>query len=154
MSSQIKNIAIVGGSGQIGSVIVDNLLKADRFKVTAVTRPDSKSKFPDGVEVKKGEYDDLEFLQKALTGQDALIVALGLSAPEQVQKDFITAASKAEVPYCLTNYWSSDGANKELYDAMPLLQEKGQFNKQIEDLGKSSWLAYVSEGSVHFGVIG
>lgn len=150
MPSRIRNIAIVGGSGQVGSVIVDNLLKADRFELTAITRPSSKSEFPDGVDVKKIEYDDIEGLQKALTGQEALIIALGLGAPGQVQKDFITAAAKAEVPYILTNYWSSDGSNKKLYDAMPLLQEKGEFHKQIEEQGKSGWLAIANNQWIDF----
>ena len=131
MAPAVKNIVIIGGTGQVGGSILSALLDAKHFSITCITRPDSKSKLPDGVKVAKGEYDDKKFLEDTLKGQDALIVALGLSAPPKVQEDLIEVAAKVELPWIMTNYWSSDGHNEELVKAMPTLQEKNKFHLSL-----------------------
>ena len=80
--NQIENIAIVGVSfrphfpttetrvllilgkaaGQVGTYIVEALVKTGKHQVTAITREDSTIKVPAGVITKKVNYDDPESL--------------------------------------------------------------------------------------------
>ncbi|EOO02371.1 putative -like family protein [Phaeoacremonium minimum UCRPA7] len=78
-STNIKNVAVVGGSGTIGVYIVKELL-ATGFYVTVLTRDDSKSSFPAGVTVKKVDYSSLESLKEALAGHDAVVSAIATPA--------------------------------------------------------------------------
>lgn len=48
--------------GSVGKYLVDELVKTGKHKVTAITRSDSTSKPPAGVEVKKVNYDDQDSL--------------------------------------------------------------------------------------------
>lgn len=50
----------VGGS--VGKYVVDELVKTGKYKVSAITRDDSTSKVPAGVEVKKVNYDNQDSL--------------------------------------------------------------------------------------------
>ncbi|KAI1878014.1 hypothetical protein JX265_002382 [Neoarthrinium moseri] len=70
----IKNVAVVGGSGNVGKPIVAGLLAAG-FNVTALTRESSSSTFPDGVKVKKVDYESVDSIKEALQGQDAVVSA-------------------------------------------------------------------------------
>jgi len=55
MSSPIKNVAIVGASGNIGSQIVKALLASSNPPtITAITREDSDAKFDSRLKVAKG----------------------------------------------------------------------------------------------------
>ncbi|KAJ7573845.1 hypothetical protein C8J56DRAFT_1173314 [Mycena floridula] len=70
MSNYIEKVAIVGAGGQMGSYIVEALLKTGKHHVTAITRIDSTCNLPTGVDIKKV---DSASLVAALQGQDALI---------------------------------------------------------------------------------
>ncbi|ORY70031.1 uncharacterized protein BCR38DRAFT_98117 [Pseudomassariella vexata] len=77
--SSIKNVAVVGASGNVGKAIVDALLAAD-FTVTALTRASSNSTFPSGVAVQKVDYESVDSLKSALQGQDAVVSAAATAA--------------------------------------------------------------------------
>jgi hypothetical protein len=64
-----------------------SLLSAKRFKIIAITRESSSSVLPkDGlITTQKGDYDSSSFLHTALSGQDALVLALGGTALIQPQ---------------------------------------------------------------------
>lgn len=69
----------------------------NNLDVTVITRASSTSTFP-GVpdnKIIRGEYGP-EFYRKALTGQDALILAVGMEALA-AQKDLIDAAAEVGV---------------------------------------------------------
>lgn len=65
MSSPIKNLAIVGASGNIGSKIVEALLASSQPPtITAITREDSNAKFDTRLKVVKGSsYMRLGFIE-------------------------------------------------------------------------------------------
>jgi putative NADH-flavin reductase len=67
------------GSGNVGKPIVDELLAAG-FSVTALTRPSSTATFPDGVTVKKVDYESSDSLKEAFAGQDAVVSAIATPA--------------------------------------------------------------------------
>lgn len=91
----IKNVAVIGGSGNVGKAIVQELLAAG-FVVTALTRSSSSSTFPDGVKVKKVDYESIDSLKEAFGGQDVVVSAIATPAV-QGQKTIIDAAIAAGV---------------------------------------------------------
>ncbi|KAI9675320.1 MAG: hypothetical protein M1817_001223 [Caeruleum heppii] len=142
MSSKdrITNVTVVGASGLVGGEIVKSLLDSGSFNVTALSRQDSTANFAPGVSVKKGDYKSPGFLESALRGQDVLIITLAVTTAPDVQSDLIKAAANAGVPWVLPNEWGQDGANPELAAAVPLLGHKAKYRKEIEELGRSSWI--------------
>ncbi|KFY93012.1 hypothetical protein V500_03956 [Pseudogymnoascus sp. VKM F-4518 (FW-2643)] len=140
LESYVKNIIIVGASGQLGSQLVDNLLQKSRFNIAALSRWDSDATFPSRVQVLKGDYNSSEFLESALQGQDVLIVAFGFDVPLNLEAQIIDAAGRAEVPWIIPNEWSGDGMNEKLCEVFSLLGDKRKYRKQIEGLEKCAWI--------------
>ena len=75
-----------------------SLLDTGKHNVTAITRPDSKSTLPDGVHVKKVDYEDHSSIVDALRGQDALIITMSIFAGDEQQDKLLQAAADADVP--------------------------------------------------------
>lgn len=103
----IRNVAIVGASGNQGSYIVNELLATGKHTVTAITREDSSSTFPQGVHVSKINYASQDSIVAALKGQDALIITMSTTAPQEQVKQLIEAAAKAGVKWVIPNEWGS-----------------------------------------------
>ena len=106
--SYLKNIAIAGASGVIGTPIIDHLLKAGKHNITALTRSGSKAKFPDNVKAAEVDYEDKASLASALAGQDVLLICLSVATPIAVEKRLMEAAAEAEVRWIVPNEWSPD----------------------------------------------
>jgi putative NADH-flavin reductase len=84
------------GSGNLGSVILKELLKSGLFEITVLTRESSTHKFPEEVNIVRVDYTNLESLTKALEGQDALVSTVApLAVPSQ--RMLIDAAVKSSV---------------------------------------------------------
>ena len=128
-------------TGTIGKFITKSLLETGKHKITALTRGGSSSKAPEGVDTKIINYDDSATLVDALKGQDALIVTLSAMAPPEQQTKLIDAAAAANVPWVIPNEygygWENSGAGKDTF----LGTRTEPYRKQIEQLGKSSWIA-------------
>ncbi|KAI0810114.1 hypothetical protein GGR55DRAFT_689283 [Xylaria sp. FL0064] len=95
MSSPIKNVAVVGGSGNLGRVVVRELVNAG-FSVTALTREGSTATFPAGVASKAVDYSSIASLTAALEGQDALVSTIATAAIAS-QQPLVDAAVAAGV---------------------------------------------------------
>ncbi|KDN71227.1 putative NmrA-like family protein [Colletotrichum sublineola] len=91
----VKKVVVVGGSGNLGSHIVDGLL-ASGFEVTALSRKESSATFPPEVAVKKVDLNSVEEVTEALQGQDAVVSAVG-TAGYTSQKTLADAAVAAKV---------------------------------------------------------
>ena len=141
---QPRNIAIVGGSGQIGTPTVAALLDVGIHNITAITRADSISSFPPNVKVFRGSYDDAAFIISALEGQDILILQLSLTAPSGVGINFIDAAAKVGVPWVLPTEFGCDNGNQKLRNEVLAVTVKDQYRERIEQLGVSSWIGIVN----------
>ncbi|KAI9701613.1 MAG: hypothetical protein M1820_006384 [Bogoriella megaspora] len=139
--NHIENVAVVGAGGNMGSYIVDAMLQEGKHKITAITRPDSDSKIPEGVTVKKVNYDSAEELADALKGQDALIITLSARAAPEQQLRLIEAAAAANVRWIMPNAWGYDVQNKQLRVDTLLDGRWGPVVDRIKELGKSSWVA-------------
>lgn len=133
----LKNIAIVGAGGNIGSYILSALLSNPHFNITALTRTDSTATFPPSITVTHIDYSNPSTLVTALTGQDCLIITLSVTA-RTAQDALIRAAALAHVPWILPNEFgmhNSEAAQKETVGFA-----KTHARELIEELGVSSWI--------------
>ncbi|KAH8204438.1 hypothetical protein TruAng_001354 [Truncatella angustata] len=152
--SHVRNVAIVGATGSVGKFIVDELLKAGKHNVTAITRANSDIAIPAGVKVAKVDYDDHSSLVNALEGQEVLIITMSVRAPPESQIKLIDAAAEAGVPFVIPNNWGCDMSNDKLGDEIFLGEGNRAVRKHIQDLGKSSWISIVSNFWYEFSLGG
>lgn len=156
MADTLKNITLVGASGNLGSRTLDSILAHGKHNVTVIARPSSKANYPPSVTVKKGEYKDAAFLESALEGQDVLILMLSFAAlPDQHR--LFEAAGKAGVKYVLPSTWGAPIGNDKQAAEVPLMQAKRDDHAKIEALGMK-WITFVTNGwidySLQYGVYG
>ena len=104
--------------GQVGKHLTEGLLKNGKHTVTAISRPGSTNKLPEGVRVARVDYsgDDDSALVEALRGQDALIITMAVTAPPGTINKLSRAANKAGVPYVLPNWMGHDDRNRKFTD--------------------------------------
>ncbi len=140
--NHVRNIAIVGAGGQIGSYMARALLATGSHTVTALTRADSKSPMPEGITVKHINYDEPSTLVAALKGQDVLIITMAVTAPPETQNKLIDAAAEAGVPWILPNEYSSDPTNESMQKEILLGDGRVKIRQHIEELGVSSWIGF------------
>ena len=126
--------------GRVGKYIAESLLKTGKHRVTAITRADSTSEIPDGVEVKKVNYDNQDTLVQALQGQEVLIITMGVMAPPEQEYKLFEAAATANVKWIVPNEWGADGTNEQLGRDIMYGPAKAAARKYIEQLGNSSWI--------------
>ncbi|KAJ4377478.1 hypothetical protein N0V83_000303 [Neocucurbitaria cava] len=140
-NNQIKNIAIVGASGNIGSQIATALLAKGQFNITAISRAESKGTFPQGIKIAHIDYNNPDTIVKALKGQEVLIITMGVLAAPDTQTKLIRAAAEAGVPWVLPNeygMYTSEEVQNELIGP-----GKAKDRQLIEELGVSSWIGVV-----------
>ncbi|KAF7548669.1 hypothetical protein G7Z17_g6905 [Cylindrodendrum hubeiense] len=142
MSPQGRKIAIVGGTGTVGSVTLPALLAKNVHTITAISRGDSTATFPDGCIVKKGSYEDEDFLVSALQGQDVLVIQLSRFAMD-AQAPLTRAAVKAGVKYILPTEFGSDIEALQMVEEQLPLRGKAERRKLVEELG-GTWIAVVN----------
>ncbi|KAI5203333.1 NAD(P)-binding protein [Aureobasidium subglaciale] len=92
--STIRNVAIIGASGNFGTPIT-KALSTSNFNITIITRSSSTTLHPPGIPIKRVDYDPPS-LTKAFANQDAIICVVGPGGIP-LQKTFIDAALAAEV---------------------------------------------------------
>ncbi|KAK9237147.1 hypothetical protein V1525DRAFT_442962 [Lipomyces kononenkoae] len=141
VKNYIKNVAIVGAGGNIGKFITEALLKTGKHNVTAITREDSSSLMPPGVNVAHVNYDDQPSLVTALQGQEALIITMSVMAPPEQHRKLIEAAATAGVPWVFPNEFGLDPFNTEISNDVFLGRARAKNRDYIEQLGKSSWIS-------------
>ncbi|KAK9320538.1 hypothetical protein V1517DRAFT_264202 [Lipomyces orientalis] len=144
-SNRIEKVAIVGAGGQVGKHIAEHLLKTGKHVLTAIARPSSTSKLPEGVQVVRVDYsgDDDAALVEALRGQQVLIITMAVAAPNDTISKLVRAAAKAGVPYVLPNWFGHDAANNTLCDDSLLSRNRDHICAEIENLGVSSYVLLV-----------
>jgi hypothetical protein len=135
--NHLKEIAIVGASGTIGSHIVSALLAKKNFNITAISHTDSKGIFPPGVIRSNVDYNDPSTLISVLCGKDALIITMAVTAAKDTSTKLIRAAATAGVPWILPNefgmYNTEEAQNDTVGDG------KTKDRRLIEELGMS-WI--------------
>ncbi|KAK0630443.1 hypothetical protein B0T17DRAFT_220991 [Bombardia bombarda] len=94
----IKTVAVLGGSGNLGPFIVQELVSAG-FAVTGITRESSTNstpKYPDGLPIKSIDFTSFDALKEVFDGQDAVVSIVG-SPGIAAQKTAVDAAVAAGV---------------------------------------------------------
>ncbi|KAM0189126.1 hypothetical protein ACHAPI_010144 [Fusarium lateritium] len=140
MAKQIKNVALAGASGSLGSKILRALLDKNEFHVTALVRK-QRDDLPTGAEVKVVDFDSPDALSKALIGQDALIDAT--SPDPALSLRLVNAAGAAGVYRLIPAEFGSDPENPAAR-ALPAFAAKAQAYQHIQKLGeegKITWTA-------------
>ncbi|MFD9961789.1 NAD(P)H-binding protein [Amycolatopsis sp. NPDC058986] len=100
-------ILVTGATGNVGRLVVDELLSIGATAVRALTVSPKRANLPAGVEVAKGYLGKLETLPDALDGVDTVYLA---PVPETV-KEFTELAKKAGVKRIVV--LSGEGADEE-----------------------------------------
>ncbi|KUJ19446.1 NAD(P)-binding protein [Mollisia scopiformis] len=149
--THIQNIAIMGATGNLGSLVVKHLLQSHKkFNITAITRSDSTSTLPDhpSLIVKKGDYSSPEFLASAFAGQEAVIFTLYHTAVPEQEVKYIEAAAAAGVKWILPVEFGGDNAHPHMSTFVPVHAKKTAPRKRIEELSKTheglKWIGVVT----------
>jgi hypothetical protein len=115
-------------------------VKTGKHTVTAISRADSKSTIPKGVEVVRVDYDNEDSLVSALKGQQFLIITLAVRGPPDTHDKLVQAAAKAGVPYIMPNVYGTDYTNKKLGEECLYGPTCDKHIAKIEELGASSYI--------------
>ncbi|KAI1179796.1 putative oxidoreductase CipA [Nemania sp. FL0916] len=144
--NRVKKVAVVGATGRVGKHVITSLLASGKHQVTAITRSDSGSGsgIPDRVTIAKVSYDDPSSLTTALSGHDALVITMAVTAPPNTQAKLIEAAAAAKVPFVLPNEWGVEPDRGTLGKDVLMGTALMAARQKVEELGKSSWIAMVT----------
>ncbi|KAH7397613.1 hypothetical protein BKA64DRAFT_695009 [Cadophora sp. MPI-SDFR-AT-0126] len=158
MSSQLKNIAIIGASGSVGKIILDALIRETRFNVTILTRASSKASFPAGITACNTDYSHTDLVE-AFKGQDAVISVVGLSGFGQ-QKSFIDAAVSAGVKRFIPSEFSSNTLSPAVLELLPMFGQKKEVLEYLKEKEASGltwtaiWPALLFDSGLKNGFLG
>ncbi|KAL7948746.1 hypothetical protein V8C42DRAFT_312219 [Trichoderma barbatum] len=141
MAAPFKNIALTGANGNVGTVILKALLEAGRFNVTVLRRINSTSTYPDTVKVVDVDFESVESLAAALTGQDVLLSAVGATALGDEQKKLVDASIAAGIKRIVPSEYGCDLTN-ELTAKLPVFARKVEVQKYLEEKVKTTPLTY------------
>lgn len=108
--SAIKNVTLVGGSGRLGTFVLDKLLASNTFNVQVLKRAGSSSTHPASTKVVEADFADLESLKAVFQGQDAVVSVVG-EAGILGQKPMVDAAIAAGVKLFLPSNFGSNMTN-------------------------------------------
>ncbi|KAF4631096.1 hypothetical protein G7Y89_g7039 [Cudoniella acicularis] len=158
MAEIIKNVILIGGSGNIGASILTALLSSPQFHTTILTRTASTKTFAPSLNVIKSDYSQSSLIS-AFTGQDAVVCALGAEGFKDEIK-IIDAAVKAGVKRFLPSEYGSNTLNAKTQALVPFFKMKGEvieYLKEKEEKGLS-WTAIPAgpafDWGLQFGLIG
>ncbi|KAI9146919.1 Bifunctional pinoresinol-lariciresinol reductase [Paramyrothecium foliicola] len=152
MAESIKNVAIVGASGNVGTQVLHAIIAQGGFNVTILVRKQLTETIPE-VTVKVVDFDSIDSLTEALQGQDAVVDAS--STPDSsLSMRLIDAAVACGVYRFLPSEFSSDPDNV-LARALPPFQGKAQVYDYIRKLGeekKITWTAVTNNAFLDWGL--
>lgn len=83
-----------------------------KHDITAITRSGSSATFPENVRRQPVDYSSHESLVDALRGQQALILTMSTSAPQDTQQKLISAAKEAGVQWILPSEYGTDHTDR------------------------------------------
>lgn len=143
----LKNIALIGASGDLGSHILEKLQASGQFNIRVLRRPTSHASFPPTVKVIDVLLDDVESLTEALRDQDAVVSALGTSQIPQ-QEHLAEACIRAGVQRLIPAEFGADIPNLKV-QSLPTFHPHTRIHKAVIEACETSSLTYTF---VHNGV--
>lgn len=136
-----KVVLVTGGTGSQGGAAVTHLLAAKKVRVRVLTRnlesPKAKSLAARGVELVKGDFDDVASLRTALAGVSAAYSVQqwtekgGTAAEELNGKQFADAVKASGSPHLV--YSSAEGVERN--SGLGHYESKWAIEQYIRDLG-------------------
>ena len=134
-------ILITGATGQLGSIVIDFLLKKrSPSQLVALVRDENKASDlkEKGVAIRVGNYDDTFSLDKAMQGIEKVLLIAGTDEDKRVQQhqNVVNAAKKAGVQ--LIAYTS-----RTLKDRSTVANQLMEGHFQTEDYIKASGVSYI-----------
>ena len=133
-------ILVTGATGQLGSIIIKNLLKkVSANEIAGLARDENKASSlkEQGVDIRIGNYDDTDSLEKAMQGIKKVLLIAGTDENKRVQQhqNVVDAAKKAGVQ-CIAY------TSRNLKDRDTLVNKLMLGHFQTEDYIISSGLNY------------
>ncbi|KAI9887324.1 MAG: hypothetical protein M1823_000840 [Watsoniomyces obsoletus] len=128
MSQTIKNVALLGASGNLGPTILEGLDKSGKFNITVFSRKESNATFPSHIKVIKTDYSESELVEQ-FKGQDAVISTLFGMVD---QRPIIDAAVKAGVKRFMPSEWGSDSTNPKGQEICPVFKPKADIVEYLK----------------------
>ncbi|KAF3903747.1 hypothetical protein ABW21_db0206939 [Orbilia brochopaga] len=143
--SSIKDVIVVGASGNLGPSILQALLTSSHFNVSVLTRAGSHSSstFPANVTVHASDYTP-ESLEAAFKGTDAVVSVIAGAALGE-QKKLIDAAVAAGVKRFIPSEFGSNTDNKDAQELVPVFSRKVEIKEYLEQraAGGLTWTGIV-----------
>ncbi|OBT87716.1 hypothetical protein VE02_04084 [Pseudogymnoascus sp. 03VT05] len=118
----IRNIAIAGASGDLGTPILQALISSNLFTITILTRHSSRAQFPPSIRVIRVDYTSIPSLTAALQNQDAVVSALTSEAMD-TQVPLIEASIAAGVKRFIPSEFGASVDNPKAA-TLPVYQSK------------------------------
>ncbi|PLB52318.1 NAD(P)-binding protein [Aspergillus steynii IBT 23096] len=130
-------IALAGASGNLGPAVLEQLLNAG-FEVTVLTRENKDNKFDTRAKVAQVDYNSLESLTSALTGQDVVVNTLGAGTiPREIHLRLVDAAVAAKVQRFIPSEFGSDTANPKAAK-VPVFGDKVAVQQHLKEASEKS----------------
>lgn len=149
----IQKVTLVGASGNLGRILLTQLLEATSLKITILQRASSKSTYPSdhsNLTIHSVDSWTLPHLTSALRGQDAVIAAFPL---RDLHSHLVLAeaayASESVVRFIPADYGSVDARSQRARDLVPLFGKKVEVRELLEKLsensgGRMTWTSLVN----------
>ncbi|KAL1881662.1 hypothetical protein Plec18167_003260 [Paecilomyces lecythidis] len=142
MPAAIKNVAVAGGTGTLGTHVVNALLDSGAFNVTVLTR-NSSAKVHPNISVKQVDYRSVESLIDALRGQDAVIDSTYSETDAASPCHLIDASIAAGVYRYIPPEFGSDPLNENV-QALPFFQRKATVTRHLFEKVKDTNLTWTA----------
>ncbi|KAK7549467.1 hypothetical protein IWX49DRAFT_500715 [Phyllosticta citricarpa] len=156
MSTPIKNVVLVGASGNLGPVVLKEFLDSP-LNVTVLTRTGSKATFPPNVKTVQSEYthDALASVFKSASA-DAIVSMVGDPA---VQTPLIDAAITAGVKRFVPSEFGCNTSDPNVTATVPILAPKCHTAEYLRTKQDSiSWTSLITglffDWGLHVGFLG
>ncbi len=134
-------ILVTGATGQLGTAVIDHLLKkTSANQIAALVRDENKASVlkEQGVDIRVGSYDDPASLDKAMQGIEKVLLIAGTDEDNRLRQhqNVIDAAKKAGVQ-CIAY------TSRALKDRTTLANKLMEGHFQTEDYVKECGLNYI-----------
>jgi uncharacterized protein YbjT (DUF2867 family) len=97
-------ILVTGGTGNIGQVLVKELLRAgEPVRVLARNPEKAKKLLPESIEVAIGQFEDTPSLERALAGVDRAFLISGGPHEAYQELNFVHTAARMRLPFLVKN---------------------------------------------------
>jgi hypothetical protein len=123
MSTEFKNVLIIGAAGNLGGPILNSFLNHSNFNVTVLSRQESNRTFAPNVKVIRADYNSEESLTNALKGQDVVLSIVGGTALGD-QRKLIDAAIAAGVKRFVPSEYGSNTLDDRVRKIVPVFEAK------------------------------